>query len=211
LHAEKRVIAEEQRILVARLLRENISLRGICRAIGVGIKWLMHFKVGHFEAAPGHLQIQLPGSPGDVIVQQLDAEADEVCSVVGKKTNKQWLWMAIDTQTRQIIAFHMEDRSRKSAEQIWAKIPVAYREQVTFYTDRDEAYKGVIPAARHKAMTKLARRTNHIKRFNNTLRQRVSRLARDTLAFSKKLANHIGAIKLFIGEYNLTRTAVLHG
>ena len=44
-------------------------------------------------------------------------------------------------------------------------------------------------------------------RFNNTLRQRVSRLVRDALSFSKKLANHIGAIKLFICHYNLTRAA----
>jgi len=63
----------------------------------------------------------------------------------------------------------------------------------------------VIPAERHKAITKQARKTNHIERFNNTLRQRVSRLVRETLSFSKKLANHIGAIKYFICHYNLTR------
>jgi insertion element IS1 protein InsB len=68
-------------------------------------------------------------------------------------------------------------------------------------------YKGVIPAAQHQAISKLARQTNHIERFNNTLRQRVSRLVREALSFSKKLANHIGAIKLFICHYNLTRTA----
>jgi IS1 transposase len=51
----------------------------------------------------------------------------------------------------------------------------------------------------------------HIKRFNNTLRQRVSRLVRETVSFSKKLANHIGAIKYFICHYNLTRAAALHG
>jgi insertion element IS1 protein InsB len=51
----------------------------------------------------------------------------------------------------------------------------------------------------------LARKTNHIERFNNTLRQRVSRLVREALSFSKKLVNHIGAIKLFICHYNLTR------
>src|SRR5262249_41540566 len=56
--------------------------------------------------------------------------------------------------------------------------------------------------------SKLARKTNHIERFNNTLRQRVSRLVRAALSFSKKLANHIGAIKLFICHYNLTRVAV---
>jgi insertion element IS1 protein InsB len=49
--------------------------------------------------------------------------------------------------------------------------------------------------------------TNHIERFNNTLRQRVARLVRDALSFSKKLANHIGAIKLFSCHYNLMRAA----
>ena len=53
------------------------------------------------------------------------------------------------------------------------------------------------------------RKTNHIERFNNTLRQRVSRLVRDTLSFSKKLANHIGAIKYFICHYHLTKAAAL--
>jgi hypothetical protein len=46
-----------------------------------------------------------------------------------------------------------------------------------------------------------------IERFNNTLRQRVARLVRDALSFAKKLANHIGAIKLSICHYNLTRAA----
>ncbi len=52
-----------------------------------------------------------------------------------------------------------------------------YREQATFYTDRDEVYKGVIPSAQHRAISKLAHKTNHVERFNCTLRQRVSRLA----------------------------------
>jgi IS1 family transposase len=69
-------------------------------------------------------------------------------------------------------------------------------------------YKGVIPAAQHYPIGKLARKTNHIERFNNTLRQRVSRLVRSALSFSKKLDNHIGAIKYFICHYNLTKAAV---
>jgi insertion element IS1 protein InsB len=64
-----------------------------------------------------------------------------------------------------------------------------------------------MPAVQHQAISRLARNTKHIERFNKTLRQRVSRLVRDALSFSKKLANHIGAIKLFICHYNLTRAA----
>src|SRR5436190_23467485 len=101
----------------------------------------------------------------------------------------------MDKQTRQIIAFHIGDRSRDSAKRLWASLPEVYRTQAAFYTDQYETYQGVIPAAQHKAIMKKARKTNHIERFNNTLRQRVSRLVRATLAFSKKLANHIGAIK----------------
>ena len=88
-------------------------------------------------------------------------------------------------------------------------LPEVYRTQATFYTDQYDAYTGVIPAERHKAITKDARKTNHIERFNNTLRQRVSRLVRETLAFSKKVENHIGAIRYFICYYNLARATAL--
>jgi insertion element IS1 protein InsB len=203
--AEDRSIADEQRTLLEHLLRERISLRGICRAVGVSLTWLLHFMVECFAACPDHLHVPRPAGPAEVVLHQLEAEADEMWSFVEKKANKQWLWIAMDATTRQIIAFHVGDRSRDSAKELWANIPEAYREQATFHTDRYEAYKGVIPAARHRAITKKARNTNHIERFNNTLRQRVSRLVRETLSFSKKLAHHIGAIKYFICHYNLTR------
>ena len=97
----------------------------------------------------------------------------------------------------------------RAARQLWANIPLVYREQATFHTDQYAVYQGVIPAAQHRAITKKARKTNHIERFNNTLRQRVSRLVRETLSFSKKLANHIGAIKYFICHYNLAKAGAL--
>jgi insertion element IS1 protein InsB len=82
---------------------------------------------------------------------------------------------------------------------------LAYQEQATFHTDQDDAYRGVIPAERHRAIIKKAWKTNHIERFNDTLLQRVPRLVRETLSFSKRLAHHIGAIKYFICDDNLTR------
>jgi IS1 family transposase len=207
--AEDRRIADEQRTQIEHLLRERISLRGICRAVGVSLTWLLHFMVECFADCPDHLYVQLPAGPTEVVIRQLEAEADEIWSFVKKKANKQWLWIAMDATTRQIIAFHVGDRSRDSARALWANILVVYREQATFHTDQYDAYQGVIPAERHKAITKKARKTNHIERFNNTLRQRLSRLVRETLSFSKKLAHHFGAIKYFICHYNLTRAAAL--
>jgi insertion element IS1 protein InsB len=202
--SEERIIASEQRTLIEHLLCERISLRGICRAVGVSLTWLLHFMVERFAACPEHLHVQLPASPTDVVLRRLESEADEMWSFVQKKAHKQWIWIAMDAQTRQVIAFYVGDRSRDSAKELWAKIPWVYRERAIFHTDQYEAYRGVIPAERHKAITKHARKTNHIERFNNTLRQRVSRLVRETLSFSKKLAYHIGAIKYFICHYNLS-------
>ena len=209
LQADNRVIGEDQRTLVERLLREKISLYGICRAVGVSIRWLMSLMAARFAALPDHLHVLPVAAPREVIIGRLEVEADEMWSFVKKKANKQWVWIAMDKQTRQSIAFHIGDRSYDSARQLWANLPAVYREQAMFYTDQYTVYTGIIPAAQDKAITKKARKTNHIERFNNTLRQRVSRLVRDTLAFSKKLANHIGAIKYFICHYNLTRAAAL--
>jgi insertion element IS1 protein InsB len=117
----------------------------------------------------------------------------------------------MDATTRQVIAFHVGDRSGQSAKALWDQIPAVYQERATFYTDQYEVYTGVIPSAHHRAISKLARKTNHIERFNCTLRQRVSRLGRATLLFSKKLNNHIGAIRYFLCDYNLTRSAALPG
>jgi insertion element IS1 protein InsB len=200
-------IAEDKRTLIERLLLERISLRGICRAVGVQLKWLLGFLVQCVEALPDHLHIQPLTGHRNITLCRLEVEADEMSSFVQKKAHKQWMWIAMDATTRQVIAFHVGDRSRRSAKRLWAKIPHAYRQHATFYTDRYVVYEGVIPAAQHRAITKLARKTNHTERFNNTLRQRVSRLVREALSFSKKLANHIGAIKLFICHYNLTRAA----
>src|SRR5919108_1348671 len=104
----------------------------------------------------------------------------------------------MDAKSRPIMALHVGARSCASAPALWAHIPPVYQEHAKFHTDHYAVYKGVIPAERHQAMTKPARKTNHLERFTTTLRQRLARLVRETLSFAKKWANHIGAIKWFI-------------
>ena len=146
---EQDLVSDETRGLVERLLLERLSLRGICRAAGVGLKWLSGFIVTCFEALPDHLHVQPVSCNQDVMIQRLEVEADEMASFVQKKENKQWIWLAMDAKTRQIIAFYVGDRSRKSFKKLWGMIPKAYRQHATFYTDRYVVYKGVIPSAQH--------------------------------------------------------------
>jgi insertion element IS1 protein InsB len=135
------------------------------------MKWLMGFEVECYEAAPAHLNVQLPQGCDSLLVHPLEAEADELCSFVGKKTNPQWLWLALDVGSRQVLAFHVGDRSRKSARQLWNQLPALYRKHATFYTDAYAPYGRVIPQAQHRVITKAARKTNHLERFNGTLRR----------------------------------------
>jgi transposase-like protein len=76
--AEDHGIGSEQRTMIEHLLRERISLRGICRAMGVSLTWLLHFMVERFAACPDDLHVRIPRDPTDVVMRRLEAEADEL-------------------------------------------------------------------------------------------------------------------------------------
>ena len=103
--AANRVIDAGYRAVVERLLCEKISLHGICRALGVSIRWLMDFMVACFAAAPAHLHVQPVTSSCDRVLGCLEDEADELWSYVQKKATPQWHGLALDKQPRQIIAW----------------------------------------------------------------------------------------------------------
>ncbi len=127
---------------------------------------------------------------------------DELWSFVDNKGNKQWVWLALDVKTREIVGVYIGDRDEKAARKLWNSLPSVYRQCAVAYTDFWAAYGTVFPKKRHRAVGKETGKTSYIERFNNTLRQRVSRLVRKTLSFSKSLENHIGAIWYFIHYYN---------
>jgi IS1 family transposase len=123
-------------------------------------------------------------------------------SFVGNKGKKQWIWLALDVKTREIVGVHIGDRSEAGARKLWESLPPVYRQCAVVYTDFWQAYNCVIPNRRHQSVGKETGKTNYIERFNCTMRQRISRLVRKTLSFSKKIENHIGAIWMFIHHYN---------
>jgi IS1 transposase len=73
------------------------------------------------------------------------------------------------------------------------KIP---KEKGRLTIQMDELWS-LIPVKRQAALGKENGKTSYIERLNNTLRQRISRLVRKSLSFSKKIGNHIGAIRFY--------------
>lgn len=129
-------------------------------------------------------------------------QCDELWSFVGNKQNKHWIWLAIDQDTREIVGVYIGSRDENGAHGLWHSLPPVYRQCAVCYTDFWAAYAAILPSKRHQAVGKETGKTSYIERLNNTLRQRIARLVRKTLSFSKKIANHIGAIWYFVHHYN---------
>jgi insertion element IS1 protein InsB len=187
---------KDSTVMIDRLLLEKIPLAGIARVLKLSESWLQGYVNQCYKVVPRQVQVT-PKPKGALRVQM-----DELWSFVDDKGNKQWVWLALDVVTREIVGCHIGDRSKDSALALWQSLPGVYRQCAVIYTDHWEAYKAVLPSNRHYAVGKETGLTSYIERFNNTLRQRVSRLVRKTLSFSKKLDNHISAIWNFIHYYN---------
>jgi len=195
-HPENTVVSQEKKDIIDRLLNEKISMAGICRAVRVSKRWLQLYVNKKSENILREVTVKKKPKG------RLTIECDELCSFVGKKENKQWIWLAKDRESGEIVGCYIGKRDRNGAEGLWNSLPAVYRQCAVCYTDFWAAYEGIFPSKRHRPSGKGTGETNHIERFNNTLRQRISRLVRKTLSFSKKIENHTGAIWNFIHYYN---------
>jgi IS1 family transposase len=135
-------------------------------------------------------------------------ELDELWSFVLKKAKEVWIWIALCRQTRQVVAYALGDRSKKTCQRLWEAIPLAYRQGHCF-TDFWAAYMAVIPEEQHTAVGKETGETAHVERWNNTLRQRLARFVRMTLSFSKSEIMHKACLLLFLHRYNLDKAILL--
>ncbi len=192
----KHVRIEGEKATILRAYQERASMRGLERIFNVARQTVARWILERVRALPNLKDTLLPAKPGDVL------ELDELWSFVFKKDRKRWLWTAICRRTRQIVAFVIGDRSQKTCQRLWNKIPDAYKGCQTF-SDFWEAYQQVFPKKTHHCVGKESGETAHMERWYNTLRQRLARYVRKTLSFSKSDTYHHMVTKWFIAEYNL--------
>jgi insertion element IS1 protein InsB len=147
LDPKNKIVSDETKDLVRKLLLEKLSLRGICRVADVSQKWLLDFIKQEYTKIPRDLNVKMPPDSFGVILVRL--EADELWSFVGKKKHQVWIWLALDAMTRQVVAIHAGGRSAEDAKAFWAEVPEPYRSGCDVYTDEWEAYKGAIPSEVH--------------------------------------------------------------
>jgi len=142
-------IDPDRTAMIDRLLLEKIPLAGIARVMKLSEDWLQRYANRCYQSVPHRVQVQ-PKATGSLAVQM-----DELWSFVDEKGNKQWVWLALDRATREIVGCHIGDRSSESARKRWQSMPGVYRQCAVIYTDDWEAYAAVLPSKRHPAVGKL--------------------------------------------------------
>jgi IS1 family transposase len=91
-----------------------------------------------------------------------------------------------------------------SCVRLWQQLPREYAWQFSL-SDQWHTYGQVFDYRRHQSVEKKSGQTAHVERWFNTLRQRLARLTRKSLAFSKSKLYHQWVTAIFIHDYNLSR------
>lgn len=126
---------------------------------------------------------------------------DEIFTYIFMKINQIRIWIVLCRRTRQIISFFIGDGTIDSCKRLWRKLPTEYLYCFSF-SDFWRSYN-CLPEITHQKVGKETGETAHVERLNNTLRQRIARLVRKTLSFSKKEYMLNLQFKFFAFYYNL--------
>lgn len=136
-------------------------------------------------------------------------ELDELWSFVGSKANPCWVWLALCRRTSQIVAYTMGNRTEVSARFVQETLPQDYARAAT-RSDLWKSYQTIFGTTvnghrkrTHRSCRKQEGETNHIERFNGTLRARSGRFVRRSYSFSKSEEAHAQAFHLFAVAHNL--------
>ena len=82
----------------------------------VSEKWLQNYIKAKYAEVPRQVQVSEKK-------HQYDSQVMRRRSYVGKKDSKQWVWLALDIKTREIVGVYIGDRSKEAAKGLWISLP----------------------------------------------------------------------------------------
>ena len=102
-HSTKKLISNQTKHFIDKLLLEKLSLAGITRVTGVSEKCLQDYVNTKYAQTPR--QVFLNSKKGKIVIQ-----GDEAWSFVGNNNNKPWIRLALDVNTKEIAGVYLGDR-----------------------------------------------------------------------------------------------------
>jgi len=119
--------------------------------------------------------------PEDEEDHPLVAELDELQTYVSRKTDKIWLWTAINHYAPGILAIEVGDRSGQTFAKLWQRIETWKSRR--YLTDGYCVYANYIDPEKHLVLPKIL--LTRVEEENTRLRHYLARLHRATLCYSK--------------------------
>ncbi len=107
--------------------------------------WLQQYVNAYYATVSQQVQVQPKAQ------QRLTIQMDKLWLFVEDKGNEQWVWLALDVETREIVGCYIGDRSGSSAKALWQSLPVVYLRYAVRYSDfwvlsdRDPPASGIKP------------------------------------------------------------------
>jgi len=181
--------------VLERAFQERTSHRGIARTFECAHGTIQRLARKRMDKTP-----ELCASLSEQEAEEA-LELDEVYTFYGKKCNKIRLWIVFGRTTRKILAWHLGDGSEKSCQDLWEKLPSRYK-TITSYSDFWKSYN-ILNDKTHTLVGKETGQTNHVERWNGTLRQRHVSFVRKSLSFAKKLEFLEKRCLFFCYNYNV--------
>jgi insertion element IS1 protein InsB len=127
-----------------------------------------------------------------VITQHKIFEMDELRTYVKSKDRLQWVVLAYEQQSKQVVSINVGSRTNKTLRQVLQTLVNA--NAIKIYTDGLANYKYLLPPILH-SIKQFG--TNRIERVNLNLRTHLKRLGRRTICYSKSVAMLLACIKIY--------------
>ena len=191
---QNKIITDETKSLIDRLLLEKLPLAGVARAAKVSEPRPQNRVCRKCAAAPRAVAVT------DKPEGRLAIERGGLWPFAGGKDCKARGRLAVDRDARERIGLFTGGRDRAGG--LRDSPPPVYRQSAAARADFRASCNEIFPENRRRTVGKETGKTNRVERLNCAFRRRISRLAGETPSFSKKLENHIGAIRFFIHRYN---------
>jgi insertion element IS1 protein InsB len=155
LNPDLKVIYSATKELIDRLLLERLSLAGIARALKVSQQRLQDYV---------NRKYALFTPPGTGVIKKkgkLTIQCDELWSFVDHKGNKQWIWLALDAKTCEIVGVYIGARDSAALERIMEIITAGKNDNVPSSTRiSGRLTRRCYQASRHQAVVQETGKTS---------------------------------------------------
>ena len=131
-------------------------------------------------------------------------QLDELQTYIGRKTDKIWIWTAIDHLSPGIIAIEIGDRSGQTFDKLWQRIKTWNSQR--YFTDGYCIYAIYIPSKKHIVLPKT--QLTRVEGENTRLRHYLARLHKATLCYSKSIQMLKYSVRLLMHYLRFKRVPV---